>query len=82
MAEQLSTQSLPHGPWRHAFRSLVTDEAFLHHGWAKHPFKLREEWPFAVGAYTMEDVARDVTLLPPQSALVARCLDPFWPVNR
>ena len=36
------------------------------HGWAKAPFKLEEEWPFAVGAYTMADVARDVTRLPPQ----------------
>ena len=66
LAEQLSTQTLPHGPWRHAFRGLLTDESFLKHGWAKMPFKLEEEWRFAVGSYTMEDVERDVTLLPPQ----------------
>ena len=66
LAESLSTQALPNGPWRHAFRQLITDEAFLAHGWAKAPFKLAEEWPFAVGSYTMEDVARDATLMPPQ----------------
>jgi len=66
LAESLSTQALPNGPWRHAFRQLLTDEAFLAHGWAKAPFKLAEEWPFAVGSYTMEDVARDATLMPPQ----------------
>ena len=38
----------------------------MNYGWAARPFKLSEEWPFAVGAYTMEDVARDVTRLPPQ----------------
>ena len=59
LAEQLSTQTLPHGPWRHAFRGLLTDESFLKHGWAKMPFKLEEEWRFAVGSYTMEDVERD-----------------------
>ena len=33
--------------------------------------------PFRLGVSTVY-----VTLLPPQSALVARCLDPIWPVNR
>ena len=33
--------------------------------------------PFRLGVSTVY-----VTLLPPQSALVARCLDPFCPVNR
>ena len=67
LAEALCTDgSLPHGPWRHAFRALVTDETFLQHGWARAPFKLEEQWSFAVGAYTMADVARDITLLPPQ----------------
>ena len=67
VAEQLSAWgALPHGPWRHAFRNLITSDAFVHHGWAKEPFKLDETWPFAVGAYTMDDVARDITLLPPQ----------------
>jgi hypothetical protein len=66
LAEQLSTQTLPHGPWRHAFRGLLTDDSFLKHGWAKMPFKLDEEWQFAVGSYTMHDVERDITLLPPQ----------------
>ena len=66
LAEQLSERgALPHGPWRHAFRAITTDHDFLHHGWAKQAFKLEESWPFAIGAYTMDDVARDVTLLPP-----------------
>ena len=66
LAEQLSTCALPHGPWRHAFRGLLTDDKFLQHGWAQMPFKLDEEWAFAIGSYTMEDVERDITLLPPQ----------------
>ena len=58
LAEQLSMQSLPHGPWRHAFRQLLVDDAFLKHGWANMPFKLDEEWSFAIGSYTMDDVER------------------------
>ena len=49
-----------------AGRLLSTVQRRLHRGWAREPFKLTETWPFAVGAYTMDDVARDVTLLPPQ----------------
>jgi hypothetical protein len=67
LAEGLSTdRSLPASAWREAFRSLVTSEAFVAHGWARRPFKLREEWPWAVGSYSMADVERDVTRMPPQ----------------
>jgi hypothetical protein len=57
--------SLPPAPWRQSLRSLVTDPTFLADGWARAPFKLDERWPFAVDAYTMADVERDVTRLPP-----------------
>ena len=66
VAEALTMETLPVGPWRHAFRNLLQDELFLSHGWARTPFKLREQWDFAVSAYTMADVERDVTRLPPQ----------------
>lgn len=52
--------------WRQAFRALVTHADFLEHAWAKCPFKLDQEWDFAIGWYTMADVEADVTLLPPQ----------------
>lgn len=61
-AEELATGAA----WREAFRHLLTDERFLEHGWARTPFKLDEKWDFAVRGYTMEDVARDVTRMPPQ----------------
>ena len=54
------------GAWREAFRSLITADAFVRYGWASRPFKLEEDWGFAVGAYTMADVERDVTRMPPQ----------------
>ena len=53
-------------PWRHAFRALATDPAFVSAGFGKAAFKLDERWDFAVGSVTMEDVERDVTLMPPQ----------------
>ena len=46
------------GAWREAFRSLITADAFVRYGWASRPFKLEEDWGFAVGAYTMADVER------------------------
>jgi len=66
LAEAMATRSLAVTPWKHAFRKLVTDEAFLSHGWARRPFKLNAECGFAVGSYTMRDVERDITQLPPQ----------------
>ena len=53
-------------PWRHAFRALAADPAFVSAGFGKAAFKLDERWDFAVGSVTMEDVERDVTLMPPQ----------------
>ena len=52
-------------PWRHAFRALAADPAFVSAGFGKAAFKLDERWDFAVGSVTMEDVERDVTLMPP-----------------
>ena len=66
LASRLSTRSFVAAPWRDAFTKLMTDAAFMEHGWARTAFKLEEKWAFAVGAYTMADVHRDVTLLPPQ----------------
>ena len=66
LASRLSTRSFVAAPWRDAFTRLMTDAAFMEHGWARTAFKLEEKWAFAVGAYTMADVHRDVTLLPPQ----------------
>ena len=66
LAETMATRSLALTPWRNTFRKLVTDETFLSHGWARRPFKLSAECGFAVGSYTMRDVERDITLLPPQ----------------
>ena len=53
-------------PWRHAFRALAADPAFVSAGFGKAAFKLDERWDFAVGSVTMEDIERDVTLMPPQ----------------
>ena len=61
----IGSTALPAAPWRTTLRALVTDPAFLSDGWSKAPFKLDERWPFAVDAYTMADVERDVTRLPP-----------------
>ena len=66
LASRLSTRSFVAAPWRDAFTRLMTDANFMEHGWARTAFKLEEKWAFAVGAYTMADVHRDVTLLPPQ----------------
>ena len=66
LASRLSTRSFVAAPWRDAFTRLMTDAAFMEHGWARTAFKLEEKWAFAIGAYTMADVHRDVTLLPPQ----------------
>ena len=66
LASRLSTRSFVAAPWRDAFTKLMTDAAFMEHGWARTAFKLEEKWAFAIGAYTMADVHRDVTLLPPQ----------------
>ena len=57
---------LDDAPWRHAFRALATNPAFVSSGFGKAAFKLDERWEFAVGSVTMEDVERDVTLMPPQ----------------
>ena len=59
-------EPLASAPWRHAFSTLVSHRAFVSDGFGEVVFKLEEHWEFAVGAFTMEDVARDVTLLPPQ----------------
>eukprot|EP00965_Chrysotila_dentata_P027064 898271-Pleurochrysis_carterae.AAC.1 len=66
LAEAVSIQGFPELPWRYALRNLVTDETFLEQGWARRPFKLKQEWEFAVNAYTMGDVERDVSMLPAQ----------------
>ena len=60
------TGPLDDAPWRHAFRALATNPAFVSGGFGKAAFKLDERWEFAVGSVTMEDVERDVTLMPPQ----------------
>ena len=66
LAEALTGSSaLPAAAWRQSLRALVTDPAFFSDGWARAPFKLDERWPFAIDAYTMADVERDVTRLPP-----------------
>ena len=66
LAERVSTGTLADAPWRHAFRALATNAAFLKEGFGKAAFKLDELWPFAIGSFTMEDVERDVQRLPPQ----------------
>ena len=57
---------LDDAPWRYAFGALVRDPAFVRRGFGKVPFKLGERWEFAIGAYTMADVERDCTRMPPQ----------------
>lgn len=66
LAERVSTGTIADAPWRHAFRALATNAAFLKEGFGKAAFKLDELWPFAIGSFTMEDVERDVQRLPPQ----------------
>lgn len=52
--------------WGKAFRGLLAHDTFLSHAWARHPVKLPQEWRFAVGSYTIDQVLKDSTLLPPQ----------------
>ena len=52
-------------PWRRAFRALASDASFVDGGFGRAAFKLDERWPFAVGSFTMTDVAHDVTRMPP-----------------
>ena len=56
----MATGSLAVGSWRHSFRSLVTNAAFVD-SFGTAAFKLEEKWDFAIGAFTMADVKRDVT---------------------
>ena len=66
LSEGIGGGMVGHGAWCSAMRALCTSETFQTSGWAQRPFKLDERWQFAVNSYTMADVARDVTLLPPQ----------------
>ena len=65
-AESAAESPLADEPWRRAFRALASDSTFVEGGFGKAAFKLEERWPFAVSSYTMADVERDVTRMPPQ----------------
>lgn len=65
LAERLSRGAVADTPWRSAFSALASNPTFVD-GFGKLAFKLDERWQFAVGSFTMEDVARDVGRLPPQ----------------